>query len=292
VNKVLWTYWHQGWRNAPELVSLCLKSWQVHNPDWRIEPLDAETVLDHIALKDVDVERPDISLQKRSLFIRLELLRRYGGVWADATVFCWQPLDSWLPQHFDSGFFAFHDPAPERMAASWFLASQPDCPLLLKLNDAFIALFRDHVFVNQHDEATQDLITRLHAYFGRDHQGTLFWTSDFALQYLRALPYFVFHYLFNRLALTDPEFGRLWAASRSLRADRPHRLQSLAHKPVANALPQIESAPAPVQKLNWRFDTKSGYWKEILPLLSEQLNKTPDMWPQYPKPVPQPSCGV
>jgi hypothetical protein len=243
-------------------------------------------------MKDVDIARPDISLQKRSLFVRLELLRRYGGVWADATLYCWQPLDSWLPQHLDTGFFAFRDPGPDRMAASWLLASTPDCPLLVKHSDAFIALFRDHVFVNQHDAATQDLISRLHAHFSQDHQGTLFWTSPFALQYLKALPYFIFHYLFNRLVLTDPEFGRMWAMSRSLSAVGSHQLQAMANRPAAEALARIESAPTPIHKLDWRFDTTSGYWKQILAALSDRLSKPPDMWPQYPKVIPQPCSGI
>lgn len=292
MTKILWTYWHQGWPNAPDVVSLCLKSWLVHNPDWRIEPLDAETVRNHIEMKDVDVDRPDISLQKRSLFIRLELLRRYGGVWADATLYCRKPLDSWLPQHLDTGFFAFRDPGPDRMASSWFLASTPDCPLLVKLSDAFIALFRDYIFVNQDDAATQDLISRLHPYVSQDHQGTLFWTSDFALQYLKALPYFVFHYLFNRLVLTDPEFGRMWAMSRSLPAAGPHRLQAMANGSTAEALAHIESSPAPVHKLNWKSDTTSGYWKQILASLSDQLSKPPKMWPQYRKAIPHPFSGT
>ncbi|MEO6741115.1 MAG: capsular polysaccharide synthesis protein [Chthoniobacteraceae bacterium] len=274
--KILWTYWHQGWRNAPELVSVCRKSWEVLNPGWRIECLDAETVCDYVGLKDVDVTRPDVSMQKRSLFVRLELLRRYGGVWTDATVYCWQPLDSWLPQHFKNGYFAFRDPGPDRMAASWFMAAERDCPLLVRHSDAFVALFRDHIFSNHDDAATQGLISRLHEHFSMDHRGTLFWTSDFALSYLKALPYFVFHYLFNRLALTNPEFGQLWAASRSLSADGPHLLQAMGSGSAVDALARIESEPSPLHKLNWRYDTASGYWKTVLAALSDRLAGAPE----------------
>ncbi len=286
MTKIIWTYWHQGWRNAPELVTLCMKSWSALNPGWRIEALDAESVLRHVEFNEVDIDRPDISMQKRSLFIRLELLRRQGGVWADATVFCRQPLESWLPEHFGTGYFAFRDPGPDRMAASWFIASEKDCPLLVKHSDAFIALFREHVFVKQHDAATQEQIKRLHEYFAQDHEGTLFWTTDFALRYLKAHPYFIFHYLFNRLVLTDSEFARLWSAARSLHADGPHMLQVLAGGPAEEALARVESEPAPVHKLNWRLDTATGYWRRILDSLSDRLANPPQRWPHYPAATP------
>jgi hypothetical protein len=59
----------------------------------------------------------------------MELLRRHGGVWADATCYCLQPLAEWLPSKLaPAGFFAFDRPAPDRMLASWFLAAQPAWP--------------------------------------------------------------------------------------------------------------------------------------------------------------------
>ncbi len=271
MTKTLWTYWHQGWRNAPEHVSLCLRSWSHHNPGWRIEALDAESVRQFATLDAVDIGRPDISMQKRSLFIRLELLRRHGGVWADATVYCWQPLDSWLPACARTGYFAFRDPGPDRMASSWFIASEPDHPLLVRHADAFISLFRAHIFTNQHNPATHALIAKLLERHGQDHEGTLFWTSDFALSLLKAHPYFIFHYLFNRLVLTDAEFAGLWKTARSLHADGPHLLQALAGGPAEDALARVASDPAPVHKLNWRDDTSSGYWKKVVAALAKRI---------------------
>mmetsp|Transcript_64365 Transcript_64365/g.199332 ORF Transcript_64365/g.199332 Transcript_64365/m.199332 type:complete len:254 (-) Transcript_64365:52-813(-) len=59
--------------------------------------------------------------------LRLLLLTLYGGVWADSTMLCRRPLDSWLPESAASGFFAF---APESIeedlpVMSSFLASEP-----------------------------------------------------------------------------------------------------------------------------------------------------------------------
>lgn len=56
--------------------------------------------------------------------IRTALLRRYGGVWADSTAYCLKPLDAWLPEVMETGFFAFAKPGPDRMLSNWFLAAE------------------------------------------------------------------------------------------------------------------------------------------------------------------------
>ena len=158
------------------------------------------------------------------------------------------------------------------MAASWFIAAESDCSLLARHSDAFIALFRNHVFSYQGNRRVQWLMARLHKRFTENHRRTLFWTSEPTLRYLKAIPYFIFHYLFNRLALTDPEFGRMWAASRSLPAANQLMLHRMAAGPAADALAHLEAHPSPLQKLNWRVDPTSGYWRSVLDGLSARLD--------------------
>jgi hypothetical protein len=56
--------------------------------------------------------------------IRVDLLRRYGGIWADATTYCLRPLNDWIYPAIATGFFAFDRPTDDRMVSSWFLAAQ------------------------------------------------------------------------------------------------------------------------------------------------------------------------
>ncbi len=65
-----------------------------------------------------------------SNLVRLALLRRYGGIWADATTYCLMPLDAWVHDAAASGFFGFANPGPDRMLSSWFMAAQKDQLLL------------------------------------------------------------------------------------------------------------------------------------------------------------------
>lgn len=97
-----------GRSRGPRLVAQCLQTWRDHNPGWDVQVLDAATLPAEVTLDDLP---DDISLQALSDVLRLRLLRRYGGVWVDATAYCVRPLDDWLPPRLSSGFFAFTLPA-------------------------------------------------------------------------------------------------------------------------------------------------------------------------------------
>ena len=125
--KILWLYWHQGEDQAPKLVAQCLQTWRDLNPNWDVRVLDGATVREHVCVDDLP---SNISLQALSDVIRLRLLRRYGGVWVDATAYCVRPLNDWLPPLMTSGFFAFTLPASDRLIGSWFLAACEDSPLI------------------------------------------------------------------------------------------------------------------------------------------------------------------
>jgi hypothetical protein len=47
---------------------------------------------------------------------------------------------------FATGFFAFKNPAKDRMMANWFIAAERDNPLLVALHDTFLALLTERRF--------------------------------------------------------------------------------------------------------------------------------------------------
>lgn len=125
--KKLWIFWAQGWESAPALVQTCRDSWVKYNPDWDIVFLSDKNLADYVDL-GYSLEGREITTTGYSNLVRLHLLSKYGGVWADATCFCSAPLDHWLPQLMQSGFFAFNK--PKTTVASWFLAAQQNEPLV------------------------------------------------------------------------------------------------------------------------------------------------------------------
>ncbi|HEV7449295.1 MAG TPA: capsular polysaccharide synthesis protein [Candidatus Paceibacterota bacterium] len=120
VPKKIWIYWAQGFEQAPALVRMCQDSWVRQNSDWEVVLLTDQNLNAYIALPSLAAK--DIPHAAYSDIVRVELLTKYGGVWADATTLCTAPLDSWLPGVMQSGFFAFEK--PKTTLASWFLAAQ------------------------------------------------------------------------------------------------------------------------------------------------------------------------
>ncbi len=81
--------------------------------------------------------------------IRINLLAKYGVVWADATCYCCKPLDDWLDNYVASGFFAFRNPGNDKPISSWFLASAKNCKLILKYCKTVNNFWSKNRFTNQ-----------------------------------------------------------------------------------------------------------------------------------------------
>lgn len=94
-SKIIWQYWHQGVENAPPLIRQCLDSVKKFNPDHEVKVLTFDTVSDYVDMpqKYYDlVNKGKIKIAFFSDMLRLYLLRKYGGVWIDATIMLTAPL--------------------------------------------------------------------------------------------------------------------------------------------------------------------------------------------------------
>lgn len=135
--RVIWMLWLQGWDKAPPVARAARNSWQGRNPGWRVQALDRVQLSRFLPAEILEAifaaPKPPEALSDQ---IRLELLHRYGGVWADATTLCLRPLDQWLPAAMPHGFFAFDRPGPDRMIASWFLAAEKGSVIVGRWRDA------------------------------------------------------------------------------------------------------------------------------------------------------------
>ena len=127
MKKIIWTGWFQGREAAPPLIKKCLRSWERNNPAWQFRFLDATSVERYVPVRQfIDLRRQSLTAASLSDIVRILLLREFGGVWVDATLFCNRPLDEWLPGVMDEGFFAFAAPAPDRPLSSWFSSGRPN----------------------------------------------------------------------------------------------------------------------------------------------------------------------
>ena len=219
MKKTIWMLWLQGWDEAPAIVQACHASWQRKNPGWDIQALDLET-LQHALPKETlnRIFATDKAPEAISDQIRIELLGLHGGVWADASTLCVVPLDSWLYGHMASGFFAFERPIPERMIASWFLASTEQNYIIAAWRDVVRAYWR-----------------------GRDVRHDYFW----------------FHQLFGALYDADPGFKQMWDVTPTLPAAHPMHFapedSRLYEPPTPMHLQCLKTPPSPVFKLTHKL---------------------------------------
>lgn len=241
--KIIWTLWLQGWDQAPAMVLSCLESWKRLNVGWQVNALTRETLRDFLPAETIEAiaQTPSNELEAMSDRIRIELLARYGGVWADATTVCAKPLDEWLDANMLRGFFAFDKPTADRALATWFLAAE-----------------KGNYVINEWRRRTRSF------WFGRKtHGGDYFW----------------FHRLFAEAHASDPEFRRLWEATPRIPAmhlfhfgPNDGRLMGPLESKYIEAL---KDSPAVVFKLSYKQSApiQAGSVAEFLCLYARGLHE-------------------
>lgn len=158
----IWICWFQGLEQAPDLVKKCYESMQTNIHDHEIVLITEKNYKDYVTFPDYILEKYEKGLISNAHFsdlLRLELLIRYGGTWADATLYC---SGGDIPSYIlDSDLFLFQCLKPGLDAHSisisnWFITARTNHPILLltrdmlyhywKHNDRVMNYFIFHIF--------------------------------------------------------------------------------------------------------------------------------------------------
>jgi hypothetical protein len=257
IPKVIWMLWYQGIDKAPDLVRRCFSSWKQHNPDWKLILLDKNNLEEYIYIRDfIDINRKDISMQKVSNLIRINLLAKYGGIWVDATCFCCMPLNNWLNPYVKSGFFAFRNPGRDRILCNWFLVSSQNCHLITKLCVEHNLFWRRNYFSNQETKFGKLIIKIAEPFLNRNKNSTRWWLSFLFTKVFKLYPYFIFHYHTANIIRKDKLSREIWERTPAFSADIPHRVQFLGiYKSITKEIKdEIDNEKSPMYKLDWRID--------------------------------------
>lgn len=254
IPKTIWILWFQGLENAPEVVKTCYASWQSMNPGWTVRLIDMKELTSLISVEPmmqtkIAREQQPVWQQALSDYARINLLATYGGVWVDATSFCSVPLDTWLPDHAQAGFFAFDRSAEARIIDSWFLASSIENPLTVRLKDMVNAYWQ----TNPELERRPNVSRFVHA-LAKSPATTGLWFTPFVTRVLKVYPYMWFAFLFTELIRQDAQARQIWESTRKMSALGPHNLQEvgLTDSPHEDVKREIDERTVPVYKLNWR----------------------------------------
>lgn len=140
----IFSYWAQGIQVAPPVVRACHRQLTALHGAYEVTVLGAVDIPYYVEIPAHVLDRLDGNQIHLSDVLRLELLKRYGGYWLDAT--CWLPGP--LPElsTFLSGarFGAFRRSAAR--ISSWFLAAE-NTSWVVHLLSAALAVYWD-----SHDE--------------------------------------------------------------------------------------------------------------------------------------------
>jgi hypothetical protein len=221
----IFIFWAQGIDSAPEIVKICIDSWTMKNSGWNVKVLNLEDV--QIYLGDENLPE-GIPWAAYSDLLRAKLLRKYGGVWADATLFCERPLDDWLFDYVKTGFFAFYRPHPDRELSSWFLASVKDSEIISKWDDLSSLYW--------------------------------IWTKKFHA-------YHWFHYTFEYLKRFDSGFSRAWSMVPKITPHKLHLLNRLiTNRLKTDDIESVYrlKGEIPMSKVTYKHDASSEIMKKYL----------------------------
>ncbi|GEA01670.1 polysaccharide biosynthesis protein [Alteromonas sp. KUL17] len=137
----IWYFWWDGKDNLPDVCLHCLKSIEMNCCERKVIFVDKNNYRDFVKIHPViekKFKEGIIPIQQFSDVLRVELLKTYGGLWLDATMFITSDLETEL----NSRFFTLKHGAQTRFVSNgrWSIScigAEKAHPLFMFLSDAF-----------------------------------------------------------------------------------------------------------------------------------------------------------
>ena len=229
---IIWMYWDEGLEQAPEVVQFCEYSWRLLNPEYKVRVLEKATYEQYVGLDSTGPDLGTLPVQQFTDVLRLELLKKNGGIWVDATLFCTKPLRDWLDPDHRSGVYLVDVPSStDKFFDNFFIASRKGGKFVSRWLRLYLRYLSSNPKPMSH-QLTKRLLKTVPGL--RLKLGRIAFTSA----YLRdrfGFPYFIVQYLGTRLLVSSPGSLLLW-----LRRDKvqPGKFSSLLR--VENPNVQLE----------------------------------------------------
>jgi hypothetical protein len=145
IPKHIWTFWDSD--NLPNTVIKCIDSWKKYNPDYEITLLKKETINQYIPETDIYSLKHANTPQRISDFVRIHVLKKYGGFWIDASILLTDSLE-FIRKKQQEGNYELVGYYIDKMTTNfecpiienWFFAALPNSTFLNKWCDAFLKI--------------------------------------------------------------------------------------------------------------------------------------------------------
>lgn len=145
---VIWTFWDG---DVPYFVVKCIMTWAQKNPNYTINILNTNTIAHFLPEVDFEhLKHVENQPARLSDYVRLNILKKYGGIWIDASSICNTTLD-WVHGiqnaydvefvgYYLDGFTEPHMVKDQPVVESWFLACVPGSRFIADWCDEFMRM--------------------------------------------------------------------------------------------------------------------------------------------------------
>jgi hypothetical protein len=145
IPKNIWTYWDS--EELPDFISKCVDKWRRLHPEWSVVVLNPKNLKEYLPETDIFKLKFADTKPRQSDFVRLHILPKFGGVWADASVV---PTRSWdwvieEQKNRGSDFIGYYRQGATTnsdypVIESWFFACPKDSKFITKLRDEMLTM--------------------------------------------------------------------------------------------------------------------------------------------------------
>ena len=165
VPKLIWLWWEQGWDNTPFICKYTVKSFTHLNPDYKINLVCRNNFNKHIGAEYNWLFKCE-GAAFRADIVRMLLLQKFGGIYADAATFCCINLTKFIEdinfnQFWGFAIKSFNKKTDVRTLGSWFYISEPNSYIVNTFTSMFLEAAKKnpvrHIYYLHHKVLT-DLI--------------------------------------------------------------------------------------------------------------------------------------
>ena len=120
-----------------KLIKKCIHSWHVRNPNWTIIILNKNNIHSYLPDFDESLWPNSGKIQYYSDIIRCKILLKYGGIWSDASILCFNSYD-WIldlqkkEKYEFIGYYINNDYSKSPVIENWFFAVVPNSYMMNK----------------------------------------------------------------------------------------------------------------------------------------------------------------
>ncbi len=135
IPKIIWIFWYDD--NIPELVQLCIDKIKKLHKNYEINILNKKNISEYIDM-NIDLLVEKMPIANLSDLIRLKLLKKYGGVWLDASIILEEAIDDFFLEKNNSfDIVAYYNESQSTgcnipVIESWLLAAPKDSDFINK----------------------------------------------------------------------------------------------------------------------------------------------------------------